>query len=106
MEQEIDITLRFDLATGKVNLNEIVYRLKELQAPLLLGILRSILMGYDDIISNRLRRTDIYPSKARKGLGQHLRKGDAEGRYCRRKSGGYFRGAPGADQGRKRVGDH
>ena len=41
------------LATGKVNLNEIVYRLKELQNPLLLEILKSILMGYDDIITNR-----------------------------------------------------
>jgi len=28
MEQEIHITLRFDIAIGKVNLNEIVYRLK------------------------------------------------------------------------------
>ncbi len=62
MEQEIHITLRFDLAIGKVNLNEIVYRLKELQNPLMLEILKSILMGYDDIISNRLSRTDIYPS--------------------------------------------
>ena len=50
MEHEINITLRFDLATGKVNLNEIVYRLKELQSPLMLEILKHILMGYDDII--------------------------------------------------------
>ncbi len=28
MEQEIHITLRFNLATGIVNLNEIVYELK------------------------------------------------------------------------------
>ncbi len=83
MEQEIHITLRFDLAIGKVNLNEIVYRLKELQNPLMLEILKSILMGYDDIISNRLSRTDIYPSKARKGLGRHVRKGDSENRFCR-----------------------
>jgi len=54
MEQEIHITLRFDLAIGKVNLNEIVYRLNELQNPLMLEILISILMGYDDIISDRL----------------------------------------------------
>ena len=83
MEQEIHITLRFDLAIGKVNLNEIVYRLKELQNPLMLEILKSILMGYDDIISNRLSRTDIYPSKIRKGLGRHVRKGDSENRFCR-----------------------
>ena len=54
MEQEIHITLRFDLAIGKANLNEIVYSLKELQNSLMLKILKSILMGYDDIISNRL----------------------------------------------------
>ena len=83
MEQEIHITLRYDLATGKVNLNEIVYRLKEIQSSLMLEILKSILMGYDDLISERLSRTDIYPSKARKGLGKHIRKGSTEGRFCR-----------------------
>ena len=83
MEQQIHITLRFDLAIGKVHLNEIVYRLNELQNPLMLEILKSILMGYDDIISERLSRTDIYPSKARKGLGRHIRKGDSENRFCR-----------------------
>jgi hypothetical protein len=83
MQQEIHITLKFDLAIGKVNLNEIVYRLKEIQSPLMLGILKSILMGYDDLISEHLNRTDRYPSKSRKGLGRHLRKGDSEDRYCR-----------------------
>ena len=83
MEQQIHITLRFDLAIGKVNLNEIVYRLNELQNPLMLEILKTILMGYDDIISERLSRTHIYPSKARKGLGRHIRKGDSENRFCR-----------------------
>jgi hypothetical protein len=67
MEQEIHITLRFNLATGKVNLNEIVYKLKELQNPLMLRILKGILRGYDDLISERLSQTKIYPSKARKG---------------------------------------
>lgn len=83
MEQEIHITLRFNLANGKVGLNEIVYRLKELRDPLMLKILEQILMSYDDLISERLSRTDIYPSKARKGLGRHLRKGDPEERFCR-----------------------
>ena len=83
MEQEIHITLRFNLATGKVGLNEIIYKLKQLRDPLMLKILESILRGYDDIISDRLSRTDIYPSKARKGLGRHLRRGDPEERYCR-----------------------
>jgi hypothetical protein len=83
MEQEIHITLRFNLATGKVGLNEIVYKLKELTDPLVLKILEQILMGYDDLISERLSQTKVYPSKARKGLGRHLRKGDPEGRFCR-----------------------
>ena len=71
------------MAIGKVSLNEIVYRLKELRDPLMAKILEQILMGYDDLISERLSRTKIYPSKARKGLGRHLRKGDPEGRFCR-----------------------
>jgi hypothetical protein len=83
MEQEIHITLRFHLAIGKVNLNEIVYRVKELQNPLMLRILEGILRGYDDLISERLSQTKIYPSKARKGLGRHIRRGDPEGRFCR-----------------------
>jgi len=83
MEQEIHIILRFNLAIGKVNLNEIVYKLKELQDPLMLKILEQVLRGYDDLIMERLNRTDLYPSKARKGLGRHIRKGDSQERYCR-----------------------
>ncbi|MFO7972987.1 MAG: hypothetical protein R6U40_14735 [Desulfobacterales bacterium] len=83
MEQEIHITLRFNLAIGKVNLNEIVYKLKELQNPLMLKILEQILRGYDDLIMEHLNRTDLYPSKARKGLGRHIRKDDPQERYCR-----------------------
>jgi hypothetical protein len=83
VEQEIHIILQFTLATGKVNLNEIVYRLKELRDPLMLKILEQVLMGYDDLISERLSHTETYPSKARKGLGRHFRKGEAERRYCR-----------------------
>jgi len=84
VEQEIHIILGFRLATGKVNLNEIVYRLKELRDPLMLRILEQVLMRYDDLISERLSHTEIYPSKARKGLGRHFRKEEGEARrYCR-----------------------
>jgi hypothetical protein len=83
MEQEIHITLRFNLATGKVNLNEIVYRLKELQNPLMLRILETILRGYDDLISERLSQTKTCPSTDRKGLGRHIRRGDPHRRFCR-----------------------
>ena len=50
MEQQIHITLSFDLATGKANLNEIVYRLEQLRNPLMLRILKEILTTYDDLI--------------------------------------------------------
>jgi len=83
MEQEIHITLRFNFAIGKVSLNEIVYELKELRDSLMLKVLEQILMSYDDLISERLSQTKIYPSKARKGLGRHIRKGDSEERFCR-----------------------
>ncbi|MFH1593780.1 MAG: hypothetical protein ABID09_03670 [Candidatus Omnitrophota bacterium] len=83
MKREITITLQYDLAIGKVNLNEIVYKLKELRDHLMLRILEEILRSYDDLISERLRQTKIYPSKARKGLGQHLGRGNSEGRFCR-----------------------
>ncbi len=65
MEQEIHITLRFNLATGKVGLNEIIYKLKERQYPLMLKILDEILKGYDNLISEHLSRTDQYLSKPR-----------------------------------------
>jgi hypothetical protein len=83
MEQGINITLRFKLATGKGNLNEIVYQLKETRDALMLQVLEKILTWYDAVIVERLSRTDIHPSKARKGLGRHLRKADTQHRYCR-----------------------
>ncbi len=84
MEQQIHITLWFHLATGKVNLNEIVYRLQELKNPLMQIVLEKILLNYDDLIAERLspQRGIICPSKRRKGLGRHVRKGDPNGQYC------------------------
>ena len=78
MKRCVSITCDFDLAIGKVNLNEIVYRLNEIKGSLMLGILKEILAVYDDLISERLAGTKIYPSKMRKGLGQHIRNDDAE----------------------------
>jgi hypothetical protein len=85
MKQQIHITLSFDLATGKVHLNEIVYRLEQLKKPLMLCILKEILTSYDDLISERLSHHGgvFPPGKMRKGLGRHVRKGDPEGRFCR-----------------------
>ena len=83
MEQEIHITLRYNLAIGNVTFNEIAYRLKELRDAVMLGVLKEVLQTHDDLIAQRLSRTDLYPSKARKGLGPHVRKDDTEGRFCR-----------------------
>jgi hypothetical protein len=74
--KNIDISLQFDLATGKVNLNEIVFRIKELKDQIMLALLKNILMFYDDLINERLRETKIYPKKMIKGLGRHKRKND------------------------------
>lgn len=84
MKQQIHITLQFDLAIGKVNLNEIVYRLEQLKNPLMLEILTTILTSYDDQIADRLspQRGVMTPSKMRKHLGRHVRKGDPENRFC------------------------
>ena len=83
MEQEVHITLRYHLAIGKVNLNEIVYQLQELRDSLMLKILEQIPRNYDDLISDRLSTVQSNPpGKARKGLGQHVRKGDPKDRFC------------------------
>ncbi|HDH06446.1 MAG TPA: hypothetical protein ENH01_12210, partial [Nitrospirae bacterium] len=63
MEREINITLRLNLATGKVNLNEIVYKLKEIGDTVMLEVLKKILMSYDDLIAERLSKTKVYASK-------------------------------------------
>jgi len=81
MEQEINITLGFKLSTGEVNLNEIVYRLKEVRDTVMLQILETILRYYDDLIVDRLNKTNKYSSIAKKGLGQHERK-DSKGELC------------------------
>lgn len=83
MKRCVSITCDFDLAIGKVNLNEIVYKLKDIRDSLMLRMLKQILMSYDDLIMNRLTQTKIYPSKMRKGLGRHLCKGNAEEHFCR-----------------------
>jgi hypothetical protein len=49
----------------------------------MVGIIKEILQKCDDLIVDRLSLTDLYPSKARKGLGRHVRKDDAAGRFCR-----------------------
>ena len=83
MKRKINISLQFDLAIGKTNLNEIVYKLKEIRDLLMIDILRAILMHYDNLIVERLSNTKLYPSGARTGLGRHKRKADSKKRFCR-----------------------
>ena len=56
MKRCVSITCDFDLAIGKVNLNEIVYRLNELRDSLMLRILKEILAAYDDLIIGAVDR--------------------------------------------------
>ena len=81
LEQEIHIALRLHLATGKVTLNEIVYRLQELSGPLMLRLLETILVGYDDLICERL--SEDFSSRERKGLGRHLVRDARDECWCR-----------------------
>ena len=83
MKQSIQLTLGCNLAIGEVTLNEIVYELKEFSDCVMLKVLEKVLMSYDDLIAERLSQTTIYGPPARKGLGRHLRKGDAQSRFCR-----------------------
>ena len=62
MEQKIYITLGFKLTTGKVNLNEIVYRLKEIRDSLMLQVLEKILTWYDAVIVGTIKQ-DRYISQ-------------------------------------------
>ena len=75
MEQEINITLGFKISIGEVTLNEIVYRLQEMQKELMLRILEQTLKWYDDLIAKRLDYRNCFPSSARRGLGSHNKKG-------------------------------
>jgi|GEM_PF-2392011 len=54
MKQQIYITLQFELAIRKVDLNEIDCRLEKAKNPLMLKTLKTILRGYDDLIADRL----------------------------------------------------
>jgi len=83
MKRCISRTCDFDLAIGKVNLNEIVYQLKELRDSLMLRVLEEILSADDGLIVDRLTQTKIYPGKMRKGRGCHVRKDGPADHFCR-----------------------
>ncbi len=53
MKRCVSITCDFNLAIGKVNLNEIMYRLKEVRNSLVLRVMKQILVSYDALIINQ-----------------------------------------------------
>jgi hypothetical protein len=79
MESKLDIDLGFNWNVGKVNLNEMVYRVDELVPGLVCQILEKVIESYQEVIVERLNRP--HSSEARTGLGRHQRKGEP-GRQC------------------------
>lgn len=51
--REVHIALRYSLTMGQCGLNEIVYRLKEIQDQLMLQLLGAILRDLDEAIAER-----------------------------------------------------
>jgi len=94
MKSNLIIQLFFELATGQVNLNEIVYQLKEIGNQILLKMLEAILMAYQEEIVELL--TGKHFPEERRGLGYHQRKDDPKGRRCggRKVKKRGFRGKP------------
>lgn len=80
MKTNIIVQLPYDLTIGQVNLNEIVYQVKEIQNEVCLDIIKAVVLEYQEEIVERLTENK-FPEK-RKGLGFHQRKDDLQGRRC------------------------
>jgi hypothetical protein len=77
---EVKIELGFNWEVGKLNLNEIVYRVDELADELLRQVVEQVAEAYQKGVVERLQPG--HPSPERGGLGRHALKGDP-GRLCR-----------------------
>jgi len=80
MESKVEIELGFNWNVGKVNLNELVYRVDELVPGLVCRILEIVIERYQEVVVDRLNGP--HGAKDRAGLGRHYAKGTAEQR-CR-----------------------
>lgn len=80
MDSKIEIELGFNWKVGKVNLNEMVYRVDELVPGLVCQVLEKVIEDYQEVVVQRLSRA--HSSEARACLGRHQRKGEP-GRSCR-----------------------
>lgn len=92
MKHKIIITLEYEIATGKTNLNEIVYALKKVQDEIMLQTLSAIIDEYDREITTRLT---LGAGASKKGLGTHYVNGN-ESQMCdyRKSKSRGFRGEP------------
>jgi hypothetical protein len=79
MDSKVEIELGFNWKVGKVNLNELVYRVDEQVPALVCQILEKLIEHYQQVVVERLSRP--HSSTERAGLGRHHRKGGAC-RFC------------------------
>ena len=79
MDSKVEIELGFNWKVGRVNLNELVYRVDEQVPALVCQILEKLIERYQQIVVERLSRP--HSSTERAGLGRHRRKGGAC-RFC------------------------
>jgi hypothetical protein len=77
---EVQIELGFNWEVGKLNLNEIVYRVDELADQVLRQVVEKLAEAYQAVVVERLRPG--HASSERAGLGKHSSKG-APDRPCR-----------------------
>ena len=79
MDSKVEIELGFNWNVGKVNLNELVYRVDEMVPGLVCQVLEKVVENYQEVVVERLNRP--HSSEARTGLGRHQRKGEPR-RLC------------------------
>ena len=77
---KVEIELGFKWEVGKVNLNELVYRVDKLAPEILTQLIEQLAMAYQEEVTERLMAG--HSSKERAGLGKHEVKAEA-GRLCR-----------------------
>lgn len=75
MKSKVEIELGFNWNVGKINLNELVYRVDELVPRLACEIVEKLIEEYQKVVVERLSQP--YGSEARHGLGRHQQRGEA-----------------------------
>ena len=87
MEMIAQIDMNFNWKIGKINLNELAYRVDKLIPNIAVQLMEHLIHAYQEEIVSRLKPG--YRSSARAGLGRHTRKGNIKtlcrGRTVRRR---------------------